>query len=85
MQLANVIGHATSTVKHSSMKGWRLLVVQPLTTDGKDDGEPLLAIDNLGAGSAHRVIISNDGAGARELVGDRNSPVRWLVVGIVDS
>jgi microcompartment protein CcmK/EutM len=59
--------------------------VQPLTTDGKEDGEPLLAIDKLGAGAAHRVIISNDGAGARELVGDRKSPVRWMVVGICDS
>ena len=84
MQLANVVGHATSTVKHPSMTGWRLLVVQPLSAEGKEDGEPLLAIDNLGAGSAHRVIISNDGAGARELVGDRNSPVRWMVVGICD-
>ena len=85
MQLANVVGQATSTVKHASMKGWRLLVVQPLTPAGKEDGEPLLAIDKLGAGAAHRVIISNDGAGARELVGDRNSPVRWMVVGICDS
>ncbi|HMF15801.1 MAG TPA: EutN/CcmL family microcompartment protein [Gemmataceae bacterium] len=85
MQLANVVGQATSTVKHPSMKGWRLLVVQPLSAEGKEDGEPLLAIDKLGAGSAHRVIISNDGAGARELVGDRNSPVRWMVVGICDS
>jgi ethanolamine utilization protein EutN len=85
MQLASVVGQATSTVKHPSMKGWRLLVVQPLTAEGKEDGEPLLAIDKLGAGSAHRVIISNDGAGARELVGDRKSPVRWMVVGICDS
>ena len=85
MQLANVVGQATSTVKHPSMKGWRLLVVQPLSAEGKEDGEPLLAIDKLGAGSAHRVIISNDGAGTRELVGDRNSPVRWMVVGICDS
>jgi microcompartment protein CcmK/EutM len=85
MQLANVVGQATATVKHPSMKGWRLLVVQPFTVDGKEDGEPLLAIDNLGAGSAHQVIISNDGAGARELVGNRNSPVRWMVAGICDS
>jgi ethanolamine utilization protein EutN len=84
MQIARVVGHAVSTVKHASMKGWRLLVVQPLTPDGKEDGEPLLAIDKLGAGTGHRVIVSNDGAGARELVGVRNSPVRWLVLGICD-
>jgi ethanolamine utilization protein EutN len=84
MQLARVVGQAVSTVKHPSLKGWKLLVVQPLTPNGKEDGEPLLAIDNLGAGSAHLVIVSNDGAGARELVGIRNSPVRWMVLGVVD-
>jgi microcompartment protein CcmK/EutM len=84
MQVARVVGLAVSTVKHASLNSWRLLVVQPLTPDGKADGEPLLAIDQLGAGTGHRVIVSNDGAGARELVGVRNSPVRWLVLGICD-
>ena len=84
MQLARVVGQGISTVKHPSMQGWKLLLVQPLTNDGKEDGEPLLAIDNLGAGSAHVVMVSNDGAGARELIGARNSPVRWIVLGVVD-
>ena len=48
------------------------------------DGEPLLAIDKLGCGQGDRVILSNDGLGARELVGARNSPVRWLVLGLCD-
>jgi len=30
------------------------------------------------------VILSNDGAGAREMVGARNSPVRWMVLGLCD-
>jgi ethanolamine utilization protein EutN len=84
MQLGRILGHAVATVKHPSLKGWRLLVVQLLTADGQSDGEPLLAIDFLGAGNADRVILSNDGAGARELVGARNSPVRWMVLGICD-
>jgi ethanolamine utilization protein EutN len=84
MQLGRVVGHAVSTVKHSSLQGWRLLLVQPLTAEGKEDGEPLLAIDKLGAGPATHVIISNDGAGAREMVGVKNSPVRWMVLGVCD-
>ena len=55
MQLAKVVGQGVATVKHPSMRGWRLLLVQPLTPDGKEDGEPLLAIDNLGAGPSARV------------------------------
>ena len=52
MQIGRVVGHAVSTVKHASMNGWRLLLVQPLLANGGEDGEPLLAIDHLGAGSA---------------------------------
>jgi ethanolamine utilization protein EutN len=85
MQLGRVVGHAVSTVKHPSLQGWRLLVVQPLTAEGGADGEPILVIDQLGASAATRVIISNDGAGAREMMGSKNSPVRWFVMGIVDA
>jgi microcompartment protein CcmK/EutM len=66
------------------MHGWKLLLVQLLTVDGHADGEPILAIDNLGAGQADRVLLSNDGANAREMVGAKNSPVRWFVMGICD-
>jgi ethanolamine utilization protein EutN len=84
MQIALIVGHATATVKHASMTGWKLLIAQPLTTDGKEDGEPQLVIDNLGAGLNDRVIISNDGAGTRKLMNSKNSPVRWFVMGICD-
>ena len=84
MQIGRVMGHAVSTVKHPSLQGWRLLLVQPFTHEGKEDGEPLLAIDKLGAGATHLVILSNDGAGARELVGAKNSPVRWMILGACD-
>jgi ethanolamine utilization protein EutN len=84
LQIGQVVGHAVATVKHPSLTGWRLLLVQPLTPDGKPDGEPLLAIDHLGAGPSARVILCNDGAEARSLVKDRNSPARWFVMGMVD-
>ena len=73
-----------AAVKHPSFQGWRLLLVQLLTPEGGEDGEPLLAIDNLGAGDDDLVILSNDGAGARELVGDKTSPARWMVLGMCD-
>ena len=85
MQLAQVIGQAISTVKHPSLHGWRLLVVQPLTDTGKNDGDPIVAIDSLGAGRSDRVIVSSDGAGTRKLLGHKDSPVRWMVMGICDS
>ena len=84
MQLARVVGHATATVKHPSLQGWRLLVVQPLTRDETEEGEPLLALDCLGANPSSLVIVSNDGAAAREMVGAKNSPARWFVLGMRD-
>jgi ethanolamine utilization protein EutN len=84
MQLGRVVGHAVSTVKHPTLHGWKLLLVQMLTANGDADGEPILAIDHLGAGNGDRVLVCNDGAGARELVGAKNSPVRWFVMGLAD-
>jgi ethanolamine utilization protein EutN len=84
MLLGLVEGNVVTTIKHKSMLGWRVLIVQPLGQDGQPDGDPLMAIDNLGAGHGSKVVISNDGKGTRELVGDPNSPVRWSVIGIVD-
>ena len=84
MQIATIVGQATAIVKHASMHGWKLLVAQPLTTDEKPDGEPILVIDQLGAGVDDRVIVCNDGAGTRKLMDSKNSPVRWFVMGICD-
>ena len=84
MQIGSVVGHAVSTVKHASMTGWRLEVVQLLSVDGKPDGEPILAIDSLGSGVGDRVLVCNDGAGTRQLMNNKNTPVRWFVMGICD-
>jgi ethanolamine utilization protein EutN len=84
MQLAKVIGRATSTTKHKTLQGWKLLVVQPLDVKGGPDGEPFLAIDNMGSGRGDRVMITSDGKYVRELMASNNTPVRWAVIGIQD-
>jgi ethanolamine utilization protein EutN len=84
MQIGLVVGHAVSTTKHPTLQGWRLLLVQPLGSDDRADGEPILAIDHLGAGAGARVVVCNDGAEARTMVGAKNSPARWFVMGLAD-
>jgi len=84
MQIGRVVGHAVATVKHSSFQGWKLLLIQMLGMDGRPDGEPILALDHLGAGRGDRVMVCNDGAEARAMVGVKNSPARWFVMGLVD-
>jgi ethanolamine utilization protein EutN len=75
------MGRATSTVKHRSLQGVKMLLVQPVRSLTR---EPLLALDRLGAGSGDLVLITSDGKGAREFVGDETSPARWTVIGIID-
>src|SRR5436853_307006 len=48
MQLARVIGHAVATVKHPSLTGWKLLLVQPLHERRTPDGDPFLAVHAVG-------------------------------------
>ncbi len=85
MQLARVVGTATSTIKHPTLTGWKLLIVQMLQTDGRTpDGEPVVSIDTYGAGIGQTVLITSDGLGTRELMKAKNTPVRWSVMGIAD-
>lgn len=84
MLLARVQGQATSTVKHPSMNGRKLLVVSELDGNGNAAGDPLLIIDQLGAGIGDTVMISSDGKGVAERLGDETTPVRWFTLGLVD-
>ena len=86
MQLAQVIGTATATVRHASLAGCKLLVVQPIAADGASpDGEPQLAVDHLGAGLGDAVVITSDGKFVRDMLKSDTTPVRWSVIGIKDA
>ena len=84
MLLARVEGNVVATRKHPSLDGWRLVICQPISQDGAPEGVPQVAIDAHGAGMHQRVVISSDGSASRQAVGDDKSPVRWMIVGIVD-
>lgn len=83
MQLGRVLGTATTTIKHPSFQGERLLVVQPEGAGGAADGDPVLAFDRLGAGRGDRVLLTSDGQLLQEQLG-RNTPGRWSVMGLPD-
>ncbi len=84
MILARVEGNAVSTIQHPTLKGWRQLLCQPLTAEGEVDGNPILAIDDLGAGLHQRVLVSSDGKALREKVGTRHTPLRYAIIAILD-
>lgn len=84
MLLARVEGNLIATRKHSSFQNWRLVICQPIDATGAPEGTPIVAIDAQGAAMHQRVVVSSDGSAARLAVNDPLSPVRMMIVGIVD-
>jgi microcompartment protein CcmK/EutM len=84
MILARVDGVMVTTVCHPSMVGCRSIICQPLDEHGKEEGTPILAIDPLSAGLHEHVLVSTDGSHTRAHVGDERSPLRNIIMAIVD-
>jgi microcompartment protein CcmK/EutM len=82
--IARIDGTLTSTVKHASLAGARLLIGQRIGSTGEEVGEPQVLVDPIGARRGDRVIVTTDGDHARRLLGDPRTPVRLVVLGIVD-
>jgi ethanolamine utilization protein EutN len=86
MQLARIIGTATATIKHRSLTGARLLVVQPLMADRRSpDGDPQIAVDTVAAAVGDTVVITSDGRLLREILKSDATPARWSTIGLVDT
>ncbi len=66
------------------MTGCRTIICQPLDESGREEGAPVLALDPLSAGQHQRVLISTDGSHTREYVKDPKSPLRNIILAIVD-
>ena len=84
MREAKVLGSVTSTVKHPSLKGRKLLVVQALDAKGEPDGRPEIVEDCIGAGKGDHVILSWDGIYMTEIHNDPHVPARAWLGGIID-
>ncbi|MCC7537995.1 MAG: EutN/CcmL family microcompartment protein [Deltaproteobacteria bacterium] len=88
MKVARVIGTVVATTKHPALAGHKTLLCQPLDEHGKDAGDAVIALDRAQAGIGDRVLLHDEGNGARQLLGRATAdivPIRTLVVGIVDA
>jgi ethanolamine utilization protein EutN len=85
MILGRVIGSVVSTIHHPIVQGRKLLVAERLDANARPAGGYIIAIDAIGAGQGETVLILDEGNGARQILDDRNAPVRSVVVGIVDA
>ena len=86
MQLARILCTAVATVKHPSLSGAKLCVVQPVMADRiAADGDPQLAIDTIAAGVGDLVVITSDGRLLREVLKSDATPARWSTVALIDN
>ncbi|HAN31106.1 MAG TPA: hypothetical protein DCQ06_05860 [Myxococcales bacterium] len=85
MILARVVEPVVSTIKHEELQARAVFVMQPVDEKGSDVGATFLAVDNVQAGPGDTVIVLREGSGIRQVLGRSQSPLRCLIVGVVDA
>jgi len=83
MILARVVGTVVATRKDPRLEGKKLLIVRPVSPEGKDEAGYLVAVDTVGAGFKERVLVVS-GSSARMAEGCKDAPVDTAIAGIVD-
>ena len=84
MLLGQVIGTVVATRKDERLASQKLLVVRPVSPQGKPDGPSLVAVDTVDAGVGETVLVVS-GSSARMAAGMKDCPVDAAIVGIVDA
>lgn len=77
MKIGRVIGNVWATRKVNNLNGYKFLVIK------LEDGEEIVACDNIGAGEGDRVLVTL-GSGARKGTYEEDVPIDSLVIGIID-
>lgn len=85
MILAKIIGNVVSTIKAKGYESKKILIVQPIDTNGNLIGKSFLAIDAVQAGVGDIVLVLDEGNSARTILNEPDSlTVKTVIVGIVD-
>ena len=83
MTLGRVVGTVVATRKDPRLEGHKLLLVKPVTPDGKEEAGYLVAVDTVSTGF-RELVITVSGSSARMAEGCKDKPVDCVIVGIVD-
>jgi microcompartment protein CcmK/EutM len=85
MILGRVVASITSTINHPFYDAKKLLVVERTDPAGHPQPGYVVAVDTVDAGVGDRVLVLDEGTGARQVFGIDGAPVRSVIVGIVDA
>jgi len=83
MFLARVVGNVVATVKDPALRGHKILILQPIDKQGRDEGQKILALDSVGAGAGETVYWCR-GREASFAWWPQEVPTETTIVGIVD-
>lgn len=83
MLFARVVGNVVCTRKDEKLVGTKLLLVQPVDTEGGAKGNVLVAVDVVGAGEGELVLIVQ-GSSARQTRSTEGNPVDCSIFAVVD-
>ena len=84
MILARVIGTVVATRKDPRLEGKKLLILRPVSPEGKEESGYVISVDTVSAGN-RELVIAVSGSSARMAEGCKDSPVDNAIVGIVDT
>lgn len=84
MFLAEVLGTVVAPVQIAVLDGEKLLLVRPVTPDGRRSGKTRIALDRAGAGVGDRVLVVDEGNSARGILGNPKAAVKTVILGVVD-
>jgi microcompartment protein CcmK/EutM len=83
VQLARVVGTVVATRKDEGLAGTKLLVIQPLRPDRSPAGQPIVAVDSVGAGAGEDVFYVRGREASFPFL-PAEVPTDAAIVGIVD-
>jgi ethanolamine utilization protein EutN len=84
MFLGRVIGTIWATRKYEAVTSYKMQFVQPINGEKENLGEPIVAIDTIGAGPGEIVFYITASEAVIPMMVDM-APVDASIVGIVDS
>jgi ethanolamine utilization protein EutN len=85
MYVGQVAGTVVATIKHRMFAGHKLLIVERLDLEGNVTPKYDIAVDSVQAGVGDRVLVMDEGTGARQVLNvEPWGPVRCVIVGIID-
>jgi microcompartment protein CcmK/EutM len=84
MILARVVGSVVATRKDPRLEGKKLLILKPISPDGKDEAGYVISVDTVSAGF-RETVLAVSGSSARMAEGCKDTPVDSTIIGIVDT